>query len=96
MPVIGGVWELLEAGVAPGGTHRNLEGVGSQVAWHSEITPNQRLLLCDAQTSGGLLISVPEARRDDLLRELEAQGVEGSVVIGEVRPASGHPIEVVP
>ena len=96
VPVIGGVWELLEVGVAPGGTHRNLEGVGSQVAWHSEITRNQRLLLCDAQTSGGLLISVPEARRDDLLRELEAQGVEGSVVIGEVRQASGHPIEVVP
>ncbi len=96
VPVIEGAWELLNSGVAPGGTHRNLEGVGSQVAWDSEITQNQRLLLCDAQTSGGLLISVPEERREALLSELEAQGVEGSVVIGEVRESRDHPIEVTP
>ena len=96
VPVIDGAWELLEGGVAPGGTHRNLEGVGSQVAWHSDITGNQRLLLCDAQTSGGLLISVPEERVDNLLKELEAQGVAGSVVIGAVGKAADQPIEVVP
>ncbi len=96
VPVIEGAWELLESGVAPGGTHRNLEGVGSQVAWDSEITQNQRLLLCDAQTSGGLLISVPEERKSALLRELEGQGVEGSVVIGQVRESRDHPIEVTP
>lgn len=96
VPVIEGAWELLESGVAPGGTHRNLEGVGSQVSWDPETTQNQKLLLCDAQTSGGLLISVAEGRKDDLLRELEAQGVEGSVVIGEVREAGKNPIEVTP
>jgi len=96
MPVIEGAWELLESGVAPGGTHRNLEGVGSQVAWDSAITQNQKLLLCDAQTSGGLLISVAEERREELLRALEDEGVEGSVVIGEVLEAESHPIEVTP
>ena len=96
IPVIEGAWELLESGVAPGGTHRNLEGVGSQVAWDSGITQNQKLLLCDAQTSGGLLISVAEAKTDALLRELEAEGVEGSVVVGEVREAGEYPIEAVP
>ena len=95
-PVIEGAWELLESGVAPGGTHRNLEGVGSQVAWDSAITQNQKLLLCDAQTSGGLLISVPEGRREDLLRSLEDEGVEGSVVIGEVQEAGDYPIVVTP
>ena len=96
IPVIPGVWSLLEAGVAPGGTHRNLEGVGRQVRWHSDITLQQRLLLCDAQTSGGLLISVPEARTGALLRELEANGVEGSVVIGEVGQAGKEPIVAIP
>ncbi len=95
-PVIEGVWGLLEAGVAPGGTHRNLEGVGSQVAWDSGITRNQRLLLCDAQTSGGLLISVAEGKTDELLDALEDEGVEGSVVIGEVVEGGGYPIEVTP
>ena len=53
-------------------------------------------LLCDAQTSGGLLISVAEVKTDALLRELEAQGVEGSVVVGEVREAGEYPIEAAP
>ena len=96
IPVIEGVWGLLEAGVAPGGTHRNLEGVGSQVAWDSGITRNQRLLLCDAQTSGGLLISVAEGRTGELLKALEDEGVGGSVVIGEVVEAGEYPIEVTP
>ena len=96
VPVIPGVLSLLERGVAPGGTHRNLEGVGSQVRWHTDITLQQRLLLCDAQTSGGLLISVPEARTDALLRELEANGVEGSAVIGEVGQAGKEPIVAIP
>ena len=64
--------------------------------WHSDITLQQRLLLCDAQTSGGLLISVPEARTDALLRELEANGVEGSVVIGGVGQAGKEPIVAIP
>ena len=96
IPVIEGAWELLESGVAPGGTHRNLEGVGSQVAWDSTITKNQKLLLCDAQTSGGLLISVAEERREELLRALEDEGVEGSVVIGGVQEAGDYPIVVTP
>ena len=96
VPVIEGAWELLESGVAPGGTHRNLEGVGSHVDWDLGITVNQKLLLCDAQTSGGLLISVSEERTEALLAELEAQGVEGSVVVGEVVEAEERPIVVTP
>ncbi len=96
VPVIPGVWPLIEQGVVPGGTHRNLSGEGQEVQWHVDITLQQKLLLCDAQTSGGLLISVPETKADALLRELEANGVEGSVVIGEVVGAGTQPIEVLP
>ena len=84
IPVIPGTWDLLEAGVAPGGTHRNLNSVGRQVHWHDGVSEEARLLLCDAQTSGGLLISVPEEKTDSLLGELDAAGVEGAVVIGQV------------
>ena len=96
IPIIDGAWELLESGVAPGGTHRNLEGIGSHVAWDSKISHNQKLLLCDAQTSGGLLISVPEGRRDELLGELEVEGVSGSVMVGKVGQDEGYPIAVTP
>ncbi len=96
IPVITGARELIAQGVAPGGTHRNLKDAGSQVRWHQDVSENARLLLCDAQTSGGLLISVPEKRTDALLKELEAAGVEGARVIGELLTGGQKGIQVVP
>lgn len=99
VPVIDGVKELLEAGIAPGGTHRNLESLEGVVAWHPEVDDLSRILLADAQTSGGLLISVAASKKDDLLRELEAAGVETRAVVGEILQKDslgGMRIEVVP
>ena len=96
IPVLPGTRDLLVQGVAPGGTHRNLDGVGSHVRWHQEISQDSRLLMCDAQTSGGLLISVAADRVDRLLAEMEAKGVPGSRVIGKVLDGGAEGIEVVP
>ena len=96
IPVLPGARDLVEQGVAPGGTHRNLAGVGSHVRWHDEISQESRLLLCDAQTSGGLLISVAGDRVDRLLGEMEARGVAGPRVIGEVLDGGEQGIQVVP
>ena len=84
VPVLPGAEELLEQGVAPGGTHRNQAGVEDYVDWDDAVTDNERLLLCDAQTSGGLLISIPEDRLDTLLNALETRGVETRSVIGRI------------
>ena len=94
MPVIPGVWELIGDGIAPGGTHRNLSSAGPYVEWGEDISEDAKLLLCDAQTSGGLLISVPEQRVDLLLEELNAAGVTGATVIGEVFTEGKSRIEV--
>ena len=84
IPVLDGVRRLLDRGIAPGGTRRNLESTLGAVAWSPSLTEEERLLVCDAQTSGGLLISVPEERTDELLRELKAGGVETRAVVGSV------------
>ena len=84
VPFLDGVWGLLEEGIAPGGTYRNLDSVRKLVKWHPSIDKMTRLLLCDAQTSGGLLISVGRNKRDQLLDGLESAGVETRAVIGEV------------
>jgi len=84
IPVIDGVWELLEKGIAPGGTHRNLDSVNEVVSWHPDLDDKQQILLADAQTSGGLLISVAPEKKDELLQELEASGVTTRAVIGEI------------
>jgi selenide,water dikinase len=96
IPVLPGTLELLDQEVAPGGTHRNLAGVGSHVRWHQDMSHESMLLLCDAQTSGGLLISVAADRVTRLLAELEARGVRGSRVVGEVLDGGVEGIEVVP
>ena len=98
-PVLDGVWDLLEQNVAPGGTRRNLAAAEREVLWHGGADEAAKLLLCDAQTSGGLLIAVPPARKDRLVRELEARRVEAAAVIGEVTAPGafgGHLIEVAP
>jgi selenide,water dikinase len=83
VPVLKGAWELLESGIAPGGTHRNLSSIDDVVEW-GDLDENKRLLLVDAQTSGGLLISVAREGLDRLLGELESAGVETRAVVGEV------------
>ena len=99
VPVLDGVWGLLDQGIAPGGTHRNLESAEEVVAWDRTIVDREKLLMCDAQTSGGLLISVAADKRDHLLDELESAGVETRAVIGSIVEreslAAGRVIEVV-
>ena len=83
VPVLDGAWDLLESGIAPGGTHRNLSSIDDVVEWRG-LDENQRLLLVDAQTSGGLLISVSQHRLNALLAALEDAGVETRAVVGEI------------
>lgn len=84
IPLLPGVAVLAEAGCIPGGTKRNMEDLGADLAWDESLTDLQRLLLCDAQTSGGLLIAVPAARAESLLGELAAEATPIAAVIGRV------------
>ena len=93
LPVLPGVVELLGEGVAPGGTHRNLESCSESVSWDNDVTDIDQLLLCDPQTSGGLLISLPEDAVGGLIADLKGRGVVGTVV-GEVGDFSGKAVEV--
>ena len=95
-PVLPGVEELLAQGVAPGGTHRNMAGVDDYVDWDDAVTENERLLLCDAQTSGGLLISVPEDRLPQLLGALEARSVETRAIVGHINEGPAGIARVIP
>ena len=93
LPVLPGVVDLLEDRVAPGGTHRNLESCAENVSWAADVGDVDRLLLCDPQTSGGLLISVQQDAVDGLLADLKSRGVVGTVV-GEVTPFAGNAVAV--
>ena len=96
VPVLPGTWDLLEQGVVPGGTHRNLHSVADTAHWHDDLTEQQRLLMCDAQTSGGLLISVPGPKLDQLLQRLESAGATTAAVVGEIIDGAEGTIRVEP
>ncbi len=83
VPLLPGARELADAGQVPGGTRRNLASVEPVTEWAESIDSITKLLLADAQTSGGLLIAVPSTQLDALGEELEREGVSDWVVIGD-------------
>ncbi len=93
IPVIEGVRALAKFSV-PGGTRSNLKYVSDKVTWSEGISDEEKLILADAQTSGGLLIAVPGDKLDTLLKGLAKRGVETSAVIGEITPGNAGKITV--
>ena len=92
VPVLPEVSELIAAGHIPGGTRRNLEDLDDRVEFGDQ-DETTRLILADAQTSGGVLISVPEARAEELIVLLEAAG-PGAAMIGRVTEGTPGTIKV--
>lgn len=84
VPLLAGARELALAGFVAGGTVRNMEAVAHAVTYHPGVQDIDRTLLSDAQTSGGLLISVPAAKAGALAAELNKRGAPHAAVVGEV------------
>lgn len=87
LPVLPGAMELAAQGAVPGGSVRNLEAVSAD--WSDDVSEVERLLVADAQTSGGLLLTVPEERVRGLLHALQAAGTPAGRVIGEITGERG-------
>jgi len=94
VPLFAEVEALVEAGHVPGGTRRNAEDLAADLAWSDGVPPVVRTLLCDAQTSGGLLLSLPAERAPQLLGALESRSPV-AVVVGRVEKGPAGHIEVV-
>lgn len=84
IPVIRGTEELLQGGAYPGGSKRNRAYVESFITWDSSVPEHQRQIFTDAQTSGGLLISVDPVYGEKLVKNLIDSGDEYAAIIGHV------------
>jgi selenide,water dikinase len=88
IPVLEEAFDLVEQGVLPGGSKRNYDAARDRVD-AAGLDRASKLVLFDAQTSGGLLIAVPPARASALLAALDERGVKGhpigNVVTGDGR-----------
>ena len=84
LPFLRSVKELAEKGVVPGGTKRNLKFVKDKVQFGEQLTDIDKLLLADAQTSGGLLISIPAEKAEKYITKFNELSKIKAVIIGEI------------
>ena len=84
VPVFPEVRDFARQGVVPGGTRRNLAGLEGKIGWGAGIEDVDRLILTDAQTSGGLLISISADRAEKLRAELVRRGTPVAAEIGRI------------
>jgi len=91
------VLELIEKDSVPGGAYSNMNYFGKWVNFDDSIAKSHRIALFDPQTSGGLLISVPSEKANELLKELQESSVEWAEIIGEVveKGSQGNVITVI-
>jgi cysteine desulfurase len=82
VPTIKQAWEFAAANIVPGGSLSNLDYVADVVEWEDSVSRTAQLILCDAQTSGGLLIAVPSGHADSLLEALHKNGIADAAAIG--------------
>jgi selenide,water dikinase len=84
VPLIGNSYDLADQGCIPGASFRNLEFVENETRFGDNLDYNLRMIAMDAQTSGGLLMSVPENIVKEVLNDLHRTGLTESAIIGSV------------
>ena len=85
-----GAKELAMSGVMPGGTKRNLKSVEKVVSFNDHLNKIEQLLLADAQTSGGLLVSMPLEDARSYVKKVNGQ----TAIIGQITEKKPYLIKV--
>jgi selenide, water dikinase len=94
LPLLQGALEQVRAGMIPGGGTRNREYYAPHVKISDEVSEEMVALAFDPQTSGGLLISVPESQSVAMLAELHKAGCPDAAIVGRVDPRGDLPLEL--
>ncbi|MDP4185118.1 MAG: selenide, water dikinase SelD [Bacteroidota bacterium] len=93
LPLFPEVYSLLDDGCIPGAAFRNLEFVNDQLSFSKNVNYNMKMLACDAQTSGGLLMAVAAENAYEVLSALHDSGVHpDAAIIGDAVPRSAKSI----
>jgi len=84
VPLIPETWEYATAGCISGGTLNNVDFVKPVTRWDEGIPELLKIIFADAQTSGGLLLTLPEEVAPDFLETLGKQGNKHARIIGKI------------
>ena len=83
VPILAGAVELAKNGVVPGGSKSNHKWISEDTVYE-DIASEEQLVLCDAITSGGLLVSMNEVEAKRYIDQLHASGVGQAAIVGRV------------
>ncbi|MCI0522920.1 MAG: selenide, water dikinase SelD [Bacteroidales bacterium] len=92
VPLMSGVYDLVSQGCIPGAAFRNLDYAERDTLFEEGLDYNLRMISLDAQTSGGLLMSVSEEKAAAVLDDLHAAGHHEAAVIGRVLTKNDNPL----
>lgn len=94
LPIINESLELARMGIIPGGAYRNRDFLQNRVIIQGKISQEIEDILYDPQTSGGLLIALPESKAGLLLEELRQVNHTPYAIVGRVKKRTDYLIEV--
>ena len=84
IPILPGTIEFASSGIMPGGLHKNKAFRECMTDFSDQVTPSIQDILFDPQTSGGLLICIPEKDAERLVNELKEVNRDEAAIIGTV------------
>ncbi|RKY56399.1 MAG: selenide, water dikinase SelD [Candidatus Neomarinimicrobiota bacterium] len=96
VPIIQNTYEMVQMNIIPGGTQSNMNYLKPHVKWSTKVSFSKKVILCDAQTSGGLIISLPEKYSKKLIYNFHNEGILNAEIIGTIEKGSDGKINVVP
>lgn len=94
IPLLPGVFDLAGTGFVTGASARNWAACGDSVRLAPSITAAQRALLCDPQTSGGLLVACDPLAADEILALFHQEGFAAAAVIGRLQAGAASIVVV--
>jgi selenide,water dikinase len=95
VPVIDAARAYVAEGIAPGGSHANWRFLNDWADYAQDVDKRAQLILCDAQTSGGLLIAIEPAKADALCAELRRKSTPCAAIVGTLEPGRPGALHVV-
>jgi len=95
VPVMQLAYKAIEIGTVPGGSYGNRAFLDDKVTYSANVSEALKIILCDAQTSGGLLVVIPEKDAPKFLQEMSARGeADCAHLIGEFYEGEAGKIQV--
>jgi len=95
VPVFPGTFELIKMGCIPNASFRNLDYTDGSFIIEDNVDYDHKMMLMDAQTSGGLLIAAPAGSENKMLKDLIEGGYPDTAIVGEVVKKQEKPIWIV-